>query len=198
MIKEMKKVKNVVLMVNLFEGEYLNDIRYGKGRQYCENGNLKFEGEFIDNEIIADNKYDKNGNIIYQYNNSNKIRKAFDFDSGNLKFEGEYLNDEKHGKGKEYNHNCNISFEGECLNGKKNAKGKEYDLYGNLAFEGEYLNGLRNGKGKEYYDGNLEFAGEYLHDLRNGKGKKYYTNGNIRFEGEYLNNQQWKVKAMII
>ena len=85
----------------MFEGEYLNDKRNGKGRQYYENGNLKFEGEFIDNEIIVDNKYDKNGNIIYQYNNSNKIRKAFDFDSGNLKFEGEYLNDEKHGKGKE-------------------------------------------------------------------------------------------------
>ena len=113
----MKKVKNVVLMVNLFEGEYLNDIRYGKGRQYCENGNLKFEGEFIDNEIIADTKYDENGNILYQYNNSNKIRKIFDFDRGNLKFEGEYLNGVKNGNGKKYFY-CFLEFEGEYLNGK--------------------------------------------------------------------------------
>ena len=72
----------------LFEGEYLNNKRSGKGKQYYKNDNLKFEGEFIDNEIIADTKYDENCNILYQYNNSNKIRKIFDFDRGNLKFEG--------------------------------------------------------------------------------------------------------------
>jgi len=71
-----------------FKGEYLNGERNGKGKQYYKNGNLKFEGEFINDEIIADTKYDKNGNIIYQYNNSNKIRKTFDFYSGNLIFEG--------------------------------------------------------------------------------------------------------------
>ena len=81
----------------LFEGEYLNNKRSGKGKQYYKKDNLKFEGEFIDNEIIADTKYDENGNILYQYNNSNKIRKIFDFDRGNLKFEGEYLNGVKNG-----------------------------------------------------------------------------------------------------
>ena len=100
-----------------FKGEYLNGERNGKGKQYYENGNLKFEGEFINDEIIADTKYDKNGNIIYQQNNSNKIRKTFDFDSGNLIFEGEYLNGVKNGNGKKYFY-CFLEFEGKYLNGK--------------------------------------------------------------------------------
>ena len=31
----------------LYEGEYLNGKRNGKGKQYYPNGNLKFEGEFL-------------------------------------------------------------------------------------------------------------------------------------------------------
>ena len=30
----------------IFEGEYLNGVRNGKGKEYCKNGILEFEGEF--------------------------------------------------------------------------------------------------------------------------------------------------------
>ena len=33
-----------------FEGEYLNDERNGKGKEYYDNGQLKFEGEFLNNK----------------------------------------------------------------------------------------------------------------------------------------------------
>ena len=68
MEKEMEKVKNIISMVNLkFKGEYLNNKKYigtwydisgniiytlnnninGKGKEYKEEGKLKFEGEFL-------------------------------------------------------------------------------------------------------------------------------------------------------
>ena len=31
----------------MFEGEYLNGERNGKGKEYYDNGKLKFEGEYI-------------------------------------------------------------------------------------------------------------------------------------------------------
>ena len=31
----------------IYEGEYLNGERNGKGKEYDNDGNLKFEGEFI-------------------------------------------------------------------------------------------------------------------------------------------------------
>ena len=35
-----------------FEGEYLNDKRNGKGKEYDENGKLVFEGEYIQGKKV--------------------------------------------------------------------------------------------------------------------------------------------------
>ena len=35
-----------------FEGEYLNDKRNGKGKEYEENGKLVFEGEYIQEKKV--------------------------------------------------------------------------------------------------------------------------------------------------
>ena len=149
----------------IFEGEYLNGERNGKGREY-EFDILVFQGEYL---------------------NGKKYGKGIEFyDNGNIKYEGYYLN------GKRWNgmmHDkifytvCNI------INGKGIIK--EYDNENNLIFEGEYFYGLRNGKGKEYNkDRNLIFNGEYLYGKRwNGYG--YDANKNIIYE---LKNGKGKVK----
>ena len=168
----------------IFEGEYLNGARNGKGKEYFD-GKLSFEGEYL---------------------NGKRNRKGKEYNSsGELEFEGEYLNGKRNRKGKEYYEGGNLKFEGEYLNDKEwigtryktygaiiykltdNFKGtrKEYWYNNKLKFEGEYLNGKRNGKGK----------GEYINEKRNGKGKEYYENGNLKFEGEYLNDLKWNDKG---
>jgi len=92
----------------IFEGEYLNLKRNGKGKEY-KKGKLIFEGEY--------SKGEKNG----KGKEYNKLE--------DLIFEGEYLQGERNGKGKEYYPNGTIKFEGEYLNGKKNGYGK---IYGNI------------------------------------------------------------------
>ena len=74
----------------MFEGEYLNGERNGKGKEYNDDGQLKFEGEYLYNykikgkyyinekleyevEYSYDKKwngkgYDENGNVIYELN----------------------------------------------------------------------------------------------------------------------------------
>ena len=122
----------------IFEGEYKNLKRNGKGKEY-NFGKVTFEGEYLNNKRNGKGKE-------YNY-------------KGELLFEGEYLNNKRHGKGKEYFSNGNIKFEGEYLNGRK-WNGKGYDKNNQKSFE------IENGKGhaKEYsYFGNyLEFEGEYL------------------------------------
>ena len=105
----------------IFEGEYLNGKRNGKGKEYALNGNLKFEGEYLN-----DLKWNGQG---------------YDSDSLNDIEFGEF----KNGKGliKEYNIYGKLIFEGEYSNEQKNGKGKEY-CNGKLVFEGEYLNDKRN------------------------------------------------------
>ena len=129
----------------IFEGEYLNGKRNGKGKEYSS-GELEFEGEYLNGERWKGKEY---------YNN------------GYIKFEGEYLNGKKW-EGKIYDPLNNDVFE------LKNGKGwfREYDK--RLIIEGEYINGLISGKGKEYNcDGILIFEGEYVYGLKNGNGKEY-------------------------
>ena len=68
----------------VFEGEYLNCERNGKGKEYDSfNSNLIFEGEYLNGK--------RNGK-----------GKEYDEFDGKLIFEGEYLNDKRNGNGKEY------------------------------------------------------------------------------------------------
>ena len=136
----------------VYEGEYLNGKRHGKGKEYDDfNGRLLFEGEYLNGKRHGKGK---------EYNDFN----------GNLKYEGEYLNGKRHGKGKEYNLDCYLQFEGEYFEGKK-WTGKGYNT------KGENVYNLENGKGfiKEYatYNFKLIFEGKYMNGEKNGKGKEY-------------------------
>jgi len=101
-----------------YEGEFLYDKKWngkgydkngsiiyelingnGKGKEYYNDGKLKFEGEYL------------NGN-------RNGKGKEYDY-HGKLEFEGEYLNEKRNGKGKEFDEDGNVIFEGEYLNGKR-------------------------------------------------------------------------------
>ena len=104
----------------LFDGEYLNGNRNGKGKDYDFNGKLLFVGEYLNGKRNGKGKE-------YNYN-------------GSLIFEGEFLYGEKNGKGKEYNEDGKLIFKGEYLNGKK-WNGKGYDENRNCIYE------LKEGKG---------------------------------------------------
>ena len=57
-----------------FEGEYLNGKKWnGKGKEYNYNGKLKFEGEYINGNRWNGKKYNKNGNIEFEYLNGQII-----------------------------------------------------------------------------------------------------------------------------
>ena len=104
----------------IFEGEFLNDIRHGHGKEYY-NEKLKFEGEYL-----------------YDYKTKGKF-----YINEKLRYEGEYLFD-KFYNGIGYDEKGNIIFE------LKNGNGKVIEYYdnGKIKFEGGYLNGKRNGKGR--------------------------------------------------
>ena len=161
----------------IFEGEYLNGKRNGKGKESYENGKLKFEGKYLNGLRNGKGKEYKIYKFVdYDYNWCNDY---YEYDV--------YLSE--------------LAFKGKYLNGKRNGKGKEYYKNRTLKFQGEYLNGLKNGKGIEYYfpkyfllEKKIKFEGQYLNGLKNGNGKEYFENGEIKFEGEYLNGKRWNGK----
>ena len=98
----------------MFEGEYSNGERNGKGKEYYTNGKIRFEGEYFNGKKWK-------GKIFIKYPDKFYIL--------------------QNGKGyvKEYDNIQDILFEGEYLNGNQwKGKGEEFDWNGNLIFEGEY------------------------------------------------------------
>ena len=144
---------NIINDKLLFEGEYLNGKRNGKGKEY-DDGYLIFDGEYLNGNKLSGKLYDIEANILLELRDG---KGKEDYDNGTLKFERDYINF-KRWNGKGYNYDGSEEFE--IINGK--GTGKEYGYFGELLFEGEYINGKRNGKGKEYYNnGKIKFKGEY-------------------------------------
>ena len=98
----------------IFEGEYLNGKRNGKGKEYLNENTLLFEGEYLNGK--------RNGKGKEYFGKINKLR-----------FEGEYLNGKRNGKGKEYDYDGILKFEGEYLDNKEWI-GLGYDIKGNIAY----------------------------------------------------------------
>jgi len=199
----------------IYEGEYLNGTRNGKGRDYDINSKLTFEGEYLNGKrwngkitVYSDpaKKLLFEGELLNGKKNG-KGKEYFPFRSYNrIRFESEYLNGLRHGKGKQYDLNGNIVFDGEYFEGKQwKGKEKQYDKKGNLSYELEYLNGkIWNGKGKEYLQINnlsklildVIFEGQFLNGERwNGKGKEYNKDGKLLFEVEYVNGKKKITKS---
>ena len=181
----------------LFEGEYLNGKRNGKGKEYNSNGILKYEGYYKDGKRNGKGKeYFSNEEILifegdYLYNS--RIKGKEYFTNGKLDFEGEYLFNERW-NGKLYDEDGNILDKIE--NGKRNVKiNKSYKTKvfknGKLIFEGYILNHIKHGQGKEYdFIERIIFEGEFSYGRRwNGKGEE------SNFKGEYLKGQRWNGKG---
>jgi len=125
------KGKEQILNSNviIFEGEYLNGKRNGKGKEYYYNGKLKFKGKYLNGFKIKGKGYDEEGNKILKIKSNGKEKEFYK--NGKNQFEGEYLNG-KRWNGKRYNYSGKFIFE------IKNEKGnmKECSYGGILLFEG--------------------------------------------------------------
>ena len=167
----------------LFEGEYKNGKKNGKGKEYYENGHLKFEGEYLKGKKIYGKGFNEKGDIILNIEKNGKGKEYYS--NGAIQFEGEYFNGRKW-NGQGYNDEGSLEFK--IKYGKGNIK--EYNYIGKLEYEGEYLNGKRHGKGKEFE--RIKFnEDDFINQEKIGIKKKFsYSHGLKRFEGEFKNGKR--------
>ena len=88
---------------NYYLGEDKDCVRNGKGKEYYKNGDLKYDGDWIDDLPEGKGKYiDADGNYYI----------------------GEFKKGLKQGKGVEYDRNNKLRYEGDFINGKYEGNGK--------------------------------------------------------------------------
>ena len=215
-IKNQEQEKNQIVYENgnYYIGETKNGIRHGKGIQYYENGDIMYEGNFVNDEPEGEGKsHNENGSYyIGHFKNGMKNGKGiYYYPNGDIMYEGDYIDDEPEGNGKLVMENGNY-YIGQFKKGKRHGKGKSYDKDGNLFYEGDFINELPNGKGIMYFDGNKyegdlvdgkfegngkfyyyeedrEYIGQFKNGNMNGKGTLYDKNGKVIYEGDFVDGK---------
>ena len=190
----------------IYEGEYLNGKRNGKGKEYNKYGEKILEVEYINGK--------KKGNLSHYHGTLDFEVNNLEFLSGlsgkEYKFNKNLLNKMKNGEGKVNIYDSNLPFGGLIMTGEV----LNYELNGEFIlyydgykpkFRGNYLNGkILNGTGYdkdrniiyelenggrdviEYHkNGKLKIEIHNINGKLKGEGKEYDNNGNKIFEGEY-------------
>jgi len=165
--------------------------KQGKWKEFYNTGQLKGEGEYLNDRRI--------GEWIYYYQNS-KIEQRGSFtkdgkphgewkwfyESGNLLREETFLKGLPEGMMIEYSDSGSVITKGLFTDGLR--EGPWFTIDGDEKEEGEYRNGEKEGLWKIYFiHTNKPVAvGQYVTGLENGKFSYYHYNGRLKEEGEYI------------
>jgi len=172
------------------EKKYLNGKLNGVYKIYNQSGYLVNAIHYKNGEIVKESE---------NFSTEIDLREKFD-DNGNLIFQGSYLNQKPIGvhrffdekgrviKSKTYNAYHQLISEGIVqLNGYKQGKWITYYPGGSQKAEGYYQNNLKTGSWNYYFsNGKLEQTGSYSNGKLKGSWKWYYKSGNLRKEEFYI------------
>ena len=187
----MKKISFVTLMslllLTCFSTENLNaqnnktdknGLRQGEWVDYHENGNIRYKGQFKDNEPIG----------IFEYYNP----------EGKIIAKGQYLNKKKDGQWQYFSDkDGSLILTEDYQNGTLNGKAVVYIPGTDVVSEvTNYVNGVKNGEYTNYYDnGTLKMKTNYKNDALDGDYVYYYYNGVVKEEGRFTEGMkigEWK------
>ena len=129
---------------NEYYGDFINNLKNGKGKLYYNNGNI-YEGDFKDDV--------KEGKGKYYFTNG-------------YSYKGDWKNDKREGKGILYLNDIKV-YEGDWKYDKKEGKGIFYYNNGNI-YEGYWKDDKREGNGIVYYKNGDRRMGNYFDDERIG------------------------------
>ena len=98
----------------IYEGQFLNNYKDGLGKEYFENGNISFQGEYINERRWNGKGYNMEGKEVFEIKNGRGFGTIYNSD-GTKNFKGHFINGKKVGPGKEY-FNDTIIFDGHYTN----------------------------------------------------------------------------------
>lgn len=157
--------------------------RQGKWVDYYANGQLRYEGQFKNDQCQGEFKYyDEQGHLkatnTYDRSGVKALNKTYT-PEGTLIATGYYLNQKKDGEWRYYARNNGVLILVETYrNGLAHGVSKVYYETGVLMMERQFVDGRLEGQAKIYYpSGALKEEGAYLNDEKTGIWKAYNEDG---------------------
>jgi hypothetical protein len=198
----------------VYEGQWSNDLRHGKGIMKWSNG-IVYEGSFafnrrhkVQGKVTFVNKESYEGywleNVIHgigSYTTKEGITYRGKFANGvpnklgtlmypdSSRYEGQIMNWKPDGKGRIIKPNNDI-YEGNFENGQFQGQGKIHYANGD-SYSGEWLQGTREGQGTMFYAQSEEiYEGSWKDDKRNGTGRLLNRHNQTVFFGSWKDDQR--------
>jgi antitoxin component YwqK of YwqJK toxin-antitoxin module len=168
--------------------------KQGKWKAFDVNGNLKFEGQFIDNIPVGTFVFYYPDEQIKarseMYDHGRRSRTKTFHPNGRLMAEGNYLD-----KQKDSTWNYYSDFDGVLISTENYKDGQldgmVYNFYpaGGIAEEIPYVNGVKDGVWKRFFtDGKLKLKATYVNGMLEGLMLVYFQNGVPEISGMYEHN----------
>ncbi|WP_452221847.1 hypothetical protein [Lacinutrix salivirga] len=177
-----------------YEGQKIDNVRSGDWKSYYETGELESEYSYTEGK--------KNDNTIFYFKNGEvkSITKKID----DLVFYKEYYESGKLfvdriigiGAYKEYLEDNTLKVSAEYNGLDIIGIWNSYYDTGELQWQVQYVDGYKDGFYKEFFkSGTLKTEGTYKENFKNGKEKRYNEQGVLTWEGGYKNDEldgKWK------
>ena len=175
--------------------------RQGKWIEYHSNGQIRYKGQFKNNEPVGEFLYySENGNLFAK----NKILKNNVTESeiyspeGKVVAKGKYINKKKQDRWEYYSEeDGSLILVENYNNGNLVGKSEAYLAGTQLVIEEtEYVNGMKHGFYSRFYDNGVPMIEAYYHnDKLSGNYIHYYQNGIVKEEGLFKDGAkvgEWK------
>ena len=171
----------------VYDGDYKDKLRSGKGKFSFQNGDT-YQGEWFMDDINGSGKMIYSNGDVYSGTFRNGLKNGngiMNYTIGDM-YEGEWVDGTKEGMGI-YNYVNGNTYNGRWS--KNNRSGNGVMMYSNGdKYDGLWLNDERNGQGTIFYKNGDKYDGLWLNDERNGQGTIFYKNGD-KYVGQMKNNQ---------
>lgn len=151
------------------KNDFGHDIYDGKGSLFDQEGELLFEGEFVNHMKQGNGIMYLKGQLIYQgeFIQNKKQGHGILYKDGHIHYEGHFRNDLMDGYGVLY-------YEKEVISPYQTLRA-QYPHLNQPQYEGDFVHGMKKGKGKQYYpNGFLQYEGDFIWHHLQGAGKLYY------------------------
>ena len=164
----------------------------GKRKEFYKEGNLKYYGNFIDDEYDDElaTYYYENGDYYigsFKTGKKNGIGKEY-YKNGKLKYEGNFKEDIYNDENAKFYYENGEFYVGSFKDGQK-IEGIEYYEKDKMKYQGKYLNDLYEGNEEKYYYKNGDvYIGPFREGKKNGKGCLIKSNGDFE-EIEFVDDE---------
>jgi antitoxin component YwqK of YwqJK toxin-antitoxin module len=176
-----------------FEENYVDGNRDGEQKYYHDNGQLQRSYTMVEGEIDGQSKvYAADGHLVWvrYYSKGRLIGYSYEQNDGTLAPMKEI--EDGNGKIEAYYSNGKKSIEGEITNGELNGHWVEYFFDGSVYEEENFNYGERDGIQKTFYaDGKVKSMETYYFGQIDGECRYWYPNGNLKRQEFWTLDEEW-------